>query len=204
MLSYFMDWFIITLFFIHNFKQFFLKDFGPFRNIRHPLKEWFRLFFWKCVFVMYTIVIPLWVLELSVWQFITGYLIMGLVVGFILGLVFNLAHIVEETDFPLPNDKNQIENIWAIHQLETTNNFAPDNQWLTWYLGGLNYQVEHHLFPHICSIHYPAISKIVKDTALQYDLPYHSHATLWQAIKSHYLMLKKLGKSDLPSLIGVT
>lgn len=129
------------------------------------------------------------------WSNFLGFMVMHLIGGFMLTVIFQLAHTVEETKHPLPQDgSNVIENDWAIHQLNTTMNFSRNNKLVTWYLGGLNYQVEHHLFPQICHIHYPAISEIVKDTAQAYGVPYLEKETFWQAFKSHFGMLRRLGR----------
>ena len=80
-----------------------------------------------------------------------------------------------------------------VHQMETTSNFAQSNRLLSWYVGGLNYQVEHHLFPKVCSVHYPALSRIVREVAEKHNVPYHHHETLLEAIRSHFRMLKRLG-----------
>ena len=114
--------------------------------------------------------------------------------GIILALVFQPAHVVMETEFPEPDNEGSLEDNWAIHQFKTTSNFAPNNKVLGWYMGGLNYQVEHHLFPTICHIHYPAISKIVKATAEEYGVPYYSQKTFASAVKSHFQLLMRLGK----------
>jgi linoleoyl-CoA desaturase len=107
-----------------------------------------------------------------------------------------LAHTVEGTSHPLPNESGNIENDWAIHQLNTTVNFSPDSKILTWYLGGLNHQVEHHLFPRICHVHYPAISKIVKETCNEFGVPYLENKTFMQALRSHIRTLKRFGRID--------
>jgi linoleoyl-CoA desaturase len=96
----------------------------------------------------------------------------------------------------LPDSNGNIKNSWAIHQLNTTVNFAAKSKLVNWFTGGLNYQVEHHLFPNICHVHYPAISKIVKATAQEYGIPYHCQKTFGSALKSHYAQLKELGRSD--------
>ena len=88
-----------------------------------------------------------------------------------------------------------IENTWAVHQMNTTVNFANNNFWLNWYAGGLNFQVEHHLFPNICHIHYKKISKIVKETAKEFNVPYHEQPSFTAAIWNHAKMLKKLGRA---------
>jgi linoleoyl-CoA desaturase len=113
--------------------------------------------------------------------------------GLSIALVFQMAHAVEETTFPVPNDANKIENEWAIHQVETTANFAMNNKIISWLVGGLNYQVEHHLYPKISHIHYPQISKIVRETCDEMQVKYNAFPSFWRAILSHYGYLKLLG-----------
>lgn len=124
-----------------------------------------------------------------------GFLIMQFIGGLVLGIIFQPAHVLPSTDYPLPDPTGNIENDWAIHQLYTTANFAPRAKIFSWYVGGLNYQVEHHLFPNICHVHYPAISKIVKETATEYGLPYHSMSTFRKALVEHGKMLYQLGRA---------
>ena len=132
---------------------------------------------------------------------------MHLIAGFTLAAIFQPAHVIPETEFPLPDKDLTIDNNWAIHQLETTSNFAPKSTILYWLIGGLNYQVEHHLFPNICHVHYKKISKIVKATAEEFNLPYHSEPTFFSALRSHGKMLRKLGvapKSEKSGTIPAT
>ena len=129
---------------------------------------------------------------------LAGFLVMHFAAGIILTVVFQLAHTVEGTSHPLPDESGNIDNAWAIHQLHTTVNFSHGNPFLTWYLGGLNYQIEHHLFPRICHIHYPAIAPIVKRTAKEFGIPYLENKTFREAFNSHVATLKRFGK--LPSL----
>lgn len=126
---------------------------------------------------------------------IGGFLIMQFIGGLMLGIIFQPAHVLPSTDFPLPDETGNIENDWAIHQLYTTANFAPKAKLFSWYVGGLNYQVEHHLFPNICHVHYPALSKIVRETAQEYNLPYHSMSTFREALVEHGKMLYQLGRA---------
>ncbi len=134
---------------------------------------------------------------------ITGFLLMHFVAGIILTTVFQLAHSVEETTFPLPDDEGKIQNAWAIHQMETTVNFARKNKWLSWYLGGLNFQVEHHLFPRICHVHHPEVSEIVQQTAREFGVVYHEHESFGAALKSHIKFMIRIGKlPDLNDGIG--
>lgn len=143
------------------------------------------------------IVLPVFILHLPFLAYIFGFLFMHFVAGIILTVVFQLAHTVEVTSHPLPNETGTIDNTWAIHQLNTTVNFSRKNKWISWYVGGLNFQVEHHLFPNICHVHYPEIAPIVKQTAEEFGIPYLENETLFQAIKSHVKVLKEFGKSNL-------
>lgn len=183
--------------FIKDFKYFFKKRLGPYEDKKHPAKEWLILILTKLVYYTYTIYLPIVVLDLTWWQWLIGFSTLHLTAGLILGVIFQLAHVVEETDHPLPNDEMTIENHWLVHEMVTTSNFARRNKLLSWYIGGLNYQIEHHLFPHICSIHYPKISPIVEQTAKEYGIPYNLHDTFYEAVRSHYRTLKRFGKEDL-------
>lgn len=176
-----------------DYKKFFQKEIGQHRA-QHPRREYFNLFFFKLLYYFLFIGLPMLVLQLSWWQAATGFLVMHMAEGMVMGLVFQLAHVVEGTDFPMPNAQGNMEEAWAEHQLRTTANFAPNSALAAFLLGGLNRQVEHHLFPKVCHIHYPAISAIVRQTAAEFDLPYLESPTFLSAIRSHYRILKKFGK----------
>ncbi|MFN5325532.1 MAG: fatty acid desaturase family protein [Bacteroidota bacterium] len=147
----------------------------------------------KVVYFSLFIGLPLW-MGVPVWSLVAGFLLMHFTAGIILTLVFQIAHTIEGTKHPLPDANGHIENAWAIHQMETTTNFATGNRFLTFYLGGLNYQVEHHLFPNICHVHYPAIAPIVKKTAEEFGIPYLEKKTFMDGIRSHFNLLKSLGR----------
>ncbi len=176
-----------------DYKKFFQSKIGS-QVANHPKIEYFNLFFFKFLYYFLFIILPLMVMNVTWWQFLIGFLAMQFSQGLVLGLVFQLAHVVEGTHFPLPNANGNIEDAWAAHQLMTTANFAVDNKVAGFFCGGLNRQIEHHLFPKICHIHYPAIGKIIKETALEFDLPYIENKTFLIALRSHYRMLRKLGK----------
>lgn len=155
-----------------------------------------RLIVAKIVFHTLTIVLPLLLLS-DPWYVTLLYVFsMHFVAGFILACVFQPAHVIPLTKFPMPNDDGNMENNWAIHQLLTTANFAPSSRILSWYVGGLNYQVEHHLFPTICHVHHKAISGIVEKTAKEYGLPYNVQPSFIKALWEHGKMLKMLGNYD--------
>lgn len=182
--------------FIKDYWYFFKSPLGPYENKNHPIKEWATLIITKLLYYTYTIVLPLLLLDITWYQWLIGFASLHLTAGFILGVIFQLAHVVEETTHPVPNEEHMIENHWAIHEMLTTNNFARGNKLLSWYIGGLNFQIEHHLFPRVCSIHYPAISPIVEQTAKEFGIPYNHHETFREAVASHYRTLKKFGDPD--------
>lgn len=179
-----------------DYVKFFKNDVGNFNGSKHPAKEYFYLFFYKILTYAIWFVAPFYFIDMP-WQYIViGILIMHYVAGFTIAIIFMLAHVVEETHFPMPDQTGSLENSFAVHQLYTTADFARKS-WLAGFLtGGLNFQVEHHLFPHICHIHYPAISKIVEDTAKEYGVPYFANKTFIGAIGSHVRFLKKMGRME--------
>lgn len=142
------------------------------------------------------LVLPLIVSAAPWYVTILGFLTMHYITGIILGLIFQPAHVVPTSNYPLPDDSGNIKADWAVSQLLNTANFAPKSGWFSWFVGGLNFQIEHHLFPNVCHIHYKKLSKIVKKTAEEYNLPYHSQKTWVKAIAVHGQMLKKLGNED--------
>ncbi|TRX59385.1 acyl-CoA desaturase [Fulvivirga sp. M361] len=183
-----------------DYVKFFSPKIGHTENTNHPRGEYFNLFFFKTVYYTLFIVVPLLVMDITWWQFIIGFIFMHLAEGLVLGLVFQLAHTVEGIDFPEPDEKGFVEESWAVHQMHTTANFARKS-WLASFLcGGLNFQVEHHLFANICHVHYPAISKIVEEVATEHGVPYHENKTFYGALVSHYKTLKRFGKDKEPDL----
>jgi linoleoyl-CoA desaturase len=153
-----------------------------------------HLMFWvgKLFFIAFYIVLPIMLIGWKWW--LAGFIISQFTLGLTLAIVFQLAHVVEHAEFDSAGvDPVKIENEWAIHQVKTTANFAFSNKLVTWFVGGLNYQIEHHLFPRISHIHYPAISKIVKETCEKFDLNYIYFPTTRSAIASHVRFMHNMG-----------
>lgn len=176
-----------------DYKKFFQKKIGE-HVLVHPKIEYYKLFLFKGIYYFLFIVLPLMVMNITFLQFLIGFLAMQFAQGLVLGLVFQLAHVVEGTSFPIPDQQGNIEEAWAAHQMTTTANFAVNSKLAAFLCGGLNRQIEHHLFPKICHIHYPAIGNIVKQTAEEFGLPYIESETFGDALSSHYKTLRKLGK----------
>ncbi len=153
-----------------------------------------RIILSKVIYFAVFFVLPIGILHIPASHIIVGFLLMHFIAGVVLTVIFQLAHSVEDASHPVPNAQGDIENNWAIHQLNTTVNFSRNNAFISWYLGGLNFQVEHHLFPTLCHVHYPEISKIVKTTANEYNIPYLENETFLNALYSHVLTLKRFGR----------
>jgi linoleoyl-CoA desaturase len=183
------NWAITT-----DFKQMrsYMKRKLSFGKLPSPAVNWSVLVITKVIYFSFWIVLPL-IFGIVWWKVILGFVVMHYTAGLILSVVFQLAHVVNETITITPNEKGEIENTWAIHQLFTTANFAPKNYIVNYFTGGLNHQIEHHIFPHISHIHYKKIGQIVKETAQEFNLPYIEYQSFRAALKSHFEILKKLG-----------
>jgi linoleoyl-CoA desaturase len=145
----------------------------------------------KLAFIVLAFALPLLFHPLSVVAAV--YAFAAAVVGLVLGVVFQLAHCVEGADFALETSPGRIDKSWAIHQIETTVDFATGSAVASWLLGGLNFQIEHHLFPRICHVNYRAIAPIVEQTCVEFGVRYNRNPTVRAALKSHYRWLRRMG-----------
>jgi linoleoyl-CoA desaturase len=157
----------------------------------------------KAWYVALTLVLPMIVVALPWWQTLLGFIIMQFICGLLLALIFQPAHVIQETDFYKTDSYGSLENNWAIHQLKTTSNFADRSILFSWFIGGLNYQIEHHLFPNICHVHYKKMSKIVKETAKEFNIPYYQHKTFFGAVRSHFSLLNQLGTGSYDKNLAI-
>jgi linoleoyl-CoA desaturase len=146
----------------------------------------------KALFLTWAFVIPM--LLHPFWAVLGVYVLAAFVSGVVLSAVFQLAHCVEEADFPLPDATGHMETAWAVHQVQTTVDFSRRSRVLSWLLGGLNFQVEHHLFHKICHIHYPALSKVVEDVCKEFGIRYACNESLFSALRSHFRWLHRMGQ----------
>ncbi|HMV08007.1 MAG TPA: acyl-CoA desaturase [Cyclobacteriaceae bacterium] len=157
----------------------------------------------KLIYLGYIFTLPMVILDLSFWTVFAGFCIMHYVAGFILAVIFQPAHVIEGTEYFEPDREGNLENNWAIHQLHTTTNFANKSKLFSWYVGGLNFQVEHHLFPNICHVHYRKIAPIVESTAKEFGVPYKSAETFLDALVGHGRLLRELGKKPAEGTVAV-
>jgi linoleoyl-CoA desaturase len=197
--QHFYFWFLYSMLyilwvFVLDYQKYFKKKIGEM-----PLKRmtrWDHIVFWgfKLLYLILFFIVPFYTVGFM--PTLIGFLIFSVVAGFILSIVFQLAHTVEHTHFPVPHDNSgKLEDEWAIHQLKTTANFAPKNKLISWLVGGLNYQIEHHLFPKISHVHYPAIRKIIKQACNEFNIPYTEYRKMSHAVISHVLFLKQMGNA---------
>jgi len=186
--------------FVKDYQKFFSAKISSHEIKNHPKKELFRLILYKLVYYIIYIVIPFTVIDLPWYYILLGFIVMHLIEGATLSFIFQLAHVFEGTSYPLPEESGKINNTWAEHQLYTTLDFGRKNPIVNFFFGGLNFQIEHHLFPKICHIHYSKISPIVQKTAEKYGLPYLENKTFFGALRSHVRMMKKMGSpSPVPA-----
>lgn len=156
-----------------------------------------RITVYKLFYYAYILVLPIIFSGMPWYLVVAGFLLMHFTAGLFLSCIFQPSHIVETSAFALPVDaegKKRMEDTWAVHEIVNTTNFAPDNRLLSWFVGGLNFQIEHHLFTGICHVHYKKIASVVKSTTEEFGLPYHVQPTFFRALLAHAEMLKKLGR----------
>lgn len=178
-----------------DYKKYFLGRIGP--TPLTKMRIWDHVSFWgfKLLHAFLFVGLPIYMLGFS--TFIIGFLVYAMFAGFVLSIVFQLAHTVEQTHFPKADEATgRMEDEWAVHQLKTTANFATRNKLISWWVGGLNFQVEHHLFPRVSHVHYPAISKIIKKACQDFGVPYIEYPKMRTAVVSHVTHLKNLSRRN--------
>ncbi len=177
-----------------DFEKYFSRKIADSPLRKMSVKDHFIFWISKLIYISIFVVIPIF--KVGLVDTLIGYGIAVFICGLMISVVFQLAHVITETSFPKPDEgSNKINNEWAVHQLETTANFSTRNKFVSWLVGGLNFQVEHHLFPRISHVHYPAISKLVRDTCAEFNVIYLEHPTVVSAVRSHIRHLKIMGRS---------
>ncbi len=180
--------------FFTDYKKYFSRKIGTVPLKKMNLKDHFEFWIVKLYHLAVFIFIPIYVLGFLPW--LCGFFVMSAVAGFILSIVFQLAHTVEHTAFPVVDTlSNQLPDEFAAHQIKTTANFATRNKLVSWLVGGLNFQIEHHLFPKVSHVHYPAISEIVRNVCAEYQLQYIEYPTMRRAVVAHVRFLRDMGRA---------
>lgn len=180
--------------FVLDFTKYFKGKIGQMPLQKMSVADHIVFWAFKLFYYAVFIVVPIYTVGFIPW--LIGFGVFSLVTGFVISIIFQLAHTVEHTHFPMPNEvTGKLDDEWAIHQLKTTANFAPKNKFINWMVGGLNFQIEHHLFPKISHIHYDKIRKIVKQACDEYGVPYIEYPKMRHAVASHVNFLKQMGRA---------
>jgi linoleoyl-CoA desaturase len=183
----------VELVFVKDFVQYFTLRINPHQRIP-ALSTAEKAEFWaaKAFYLIVFVALPFAVLPAAI--VVEGFLIYQFTLGLSLALVFGMAHQVESVDFPSPRGAPPtMDEDWGTHQMRTTANFATLNRGWNWFSGGLNHQIEHHLFPSMSHTYYTAIGQVVRSTAYEFGLPYNHFETYGAALRSHYRLLRRLG-----------
>ncbi|MGB5437658.1 MAG: acyl-CoA desaturase [Maribacter sp.] len=172
-----------------------------------PTWQLIKLIAIKITYFAVIIGLPLYFTDFAFWQILIGFIALHITAGMIMSTVFQMAHVVEGTHQLLTDEDHQIKNDWLVHQLNTTSDFGRKNGLFSWYIGGLDFQIEHHIFQNICHVHYPVIADIIKKTAEEYGFTYNLKPSVFSALASHFRRLRELGTmkppTSLPNLAAV-
>ena len=179
--------------FVRDFECFFFPSHDYLRQAKHPAREYVILFGGKAFYLTYMLILPVVLLGKSPLLVALAFLLSHLIIGLSVALVFQTTHVIDSTYFP--SDRNEFDN-WIHHIFATTADYATEKPVVGWLVGGLNHHIVHHLCPFVCHTHYAPLTRIVKQTAEEYGIPYRQHPTMTQAIKHHLLLLKQLGNED--------
>jgi linoleoyl-CoA desaturase len=197
--QHFYFWFLYMLLYVFwifftDYKKYFSRKIGNVPLKKMSFLDHFEFWSVKLYHAAIFIVLPIYAVGWLSW--LVGFIVMSMVAGFVLSIVFQLAHTVEQTAFPVADfESHKMPDEFAAHQIKTTANFATRNKLVSWLVGGLNFQIEHHLFPKISHVHYPAISNIVRKVCAEYQLQYIEYPTMRRAVVAHVRFLRTMGRA---------
>jgi linoleoyl-CoA desaturase len=179
--------------FVRDFECFFFSSHEYLKHTRHPLKEYVILFASKGFYLTYMLILPVMYLGKSPWLVALSFVLAHLIIGLTVALVFQTTHTVDSTYFPL--NRSEFDH-GVYHIFATTADYATSNPLVAWLAGGLNHHIAHHLCPFVCHTHYAPLTRIVRETAEEYGIPYREHRTMSEAIAHHLRLLKQLGNEN--------
>ena len=179
--------------FLRDFACFFFPSHDYLKQTKHPVREYAILFAGKGFYLTYMLILPVVLLGKSPLLVALAFVLVHLIIGLTVSLVFQTTHSIDSTYFPA--DRSEFDN-WTYHIFATTADYATTKPLVGWLAGGLNHHIVHHLCPSVCHTHYTPLTRIVKETAEEYGVPYRQHPTMRRAIKHHLLLLKQLGNEE--------
>jgi len=187
---FFYAMFSLDYVFVRDFECFFFPSHDYLKRTRHAAREYIVLFAGKAFYLTYMLVLPMVVLRKSPLLVIGAFVLVHLIIGLTVSLVFQTTHTIDSTYFP--SDRREFDN-GVYHIFATTADYATENPVVGWLVGGLNHHIAHHLCPFVCHTHYAPLTRIVRETAQEFGIPYRQHPTMTRAIRHHLLLLKQLG-----------
>jgi len=190
---FFYAMFSLDYVFVRDFESFFFPKHEYLRRTKHPVREYATLFAGKAFYLTYMLILPVVLLGKSPLLVLGAFLLVHLVVGLSVTLVFQTTHTIDSTYFPA--DRSEFDN-GVYHIFATTADYATENPVVGWLVGGLNHHIAHHLCPFVCHTHYAPLTRIVRETAEEFGIPYRQHPTMTEAIRHHLILLKQLGNEN--------
>ncbi len=179
--------------FLRDFEAFFFPTHDYLKRTTHPPREYAILFAGKGLYLTYMLILPVVWLGKPILLVLLSFVLVHLIIGLTVSLVFQTTHTVDSTYFP--SDRGEFDN-GVYHIFATTADYATEKPLVAWLTGGLNHHIAHHLCPYVCHTHYAPLTRIVKQTAEEFGVPYRQHPTMRRAIVHHLILLKQLGNED--------
>src|SRR3984885_15274361 len=158
--------------FVRDFACFFFPAHEYLKRTKHPAREYAILFAGKGLYLTYMLILPIFLLGKSPVLVALAFLLTHMIIGLSVTLVFQTTHTVDSTYFP--SRRSEFDN-GVYHIFATTADYATDSPLAGWLVGGLNHHIVHHLCPFVCHTHYAALTRIVKETAEEYGIPYREN-----------------------------
>jgi linoleoyl-CoA desaturase len=103
-----------------------------------------------------------------------AYLYVYLIGSLGIALIFQVTHVNTMVEFPSVDKTHLLKKDWYEHQIATAINYAPESQLALFLTGGVNLQIEHHLFPDIPANRYAEVGEKVKEITEKYGQNYNS------------------------------
>lgn len=153
--------------------------------------------FFKILYYTYVFIIPIFVFGVSFKLVFSYWLIGHFMIGIFLALIFVTGHLTETVFYPKVVD-GAVHTNWAVNVVKTTGDYSASSK-LEWLVGGINIHVAHHLFPRINHVHYKKLAPIIRASAIKHGLVYREIPSFWTAMRSHFVLLKALGRPDFKS-----
>jgi linoleoyl-CoA desaturase len=176
-----------------DFVYLFKRQLANLTDIRQPPILYVQFALLKAMYFAFALVMPMAVLDYPWWQVVLGYLLAS-ACGSLMFVFFLIGtHFSDLADFPVPDATGSVGRSWADHNMATACDWSPRSLVAHFLSGGVNAHASHHLFPNVCHTHYPAITRIIEETAAAHGYPYNK-VSLWGMVRSHFRFLYLLGR----------